>query len=122
MLLATRIPLTGVIQEDPKTGKSNDPRGPIAVKAKELGLSPEIVARIRKTCGYVFCGEPTPWVERGGGCLAGRSGMQVLTAHHVLFKYLGTRLRADQCYFQNQDARVELDLAKIERVSGERTL
>jgi hypothetical protein len=107
-------------QTDPETGVvvTKDPRGLISAKARELDLNSEEVTRIRKTCGYVFCADPRQLREGplyayiGSGCLVGPSGMQVMTARHVIFDDDG-RPRSSQCYIQNQDvpfARAKLDL------------
>ena len=122
-IIAQLDPVTGHVIQNQKTHKFRDPRGPITEKAKEVHLKPEQVAQIRKTCGYVFCGDPDDGKSKygGTGCVGGSSGMQMMTAEHVLFKPYTHIQRAEKCYIQNQDTQpkaVELDMTKVEHVDG----
>lgn len=83
---------------------SDDPRGALSLKAKELGLSDDEVREIRANTGYVLCeGKKTGGVTVGSGALFGRNGMQVLTNVHAIRGERGQS--REPCYFQNQATR-----------------
>ena len=75
-------PVNLVLQEGQTVWK--DPRGPLTQKAKELGLSPAEVHRIRKNVGYVYCpgDQAKGGASLGTGMLVG-NGDQVVTDAHL---------------------------------------
>jgi len=95
-------PVNLVLQEGQTVWK--DPRGPLTQKARELGLSPAEVHRIRKNVGYVYCpgDQAKGGASLGTGMLVG-NGDQVVTDAH-LFIDPETNLRREplaDCRFIN---------------------
>lgn len=103
--LVWRVNLVG---SKSNNGEWIDPRGTLAVKGPQLGLSRQEMAQIRQTIGDVVC----PGVQ-GTAFLIGR-GVEIVTNAHIFVDENGRdRANLQQCFWQNKEVpfrRVPLDV------------
>jgi len=97
-----RHPVNLVLQEGQTVWK--DPRGPLTQKAKELGLSPAEVQRIRKNTGYVICPGNVSGGESGGAAMLVGNGDFLVTDAHLFINPETNERREplSDCMFVNQ--------------------